>query len=252
MRNFLSFIIMPLPVLYLLLLAAVIFLILNRKGAGRILLGSAGLWFLIISTLPVPKGLVQTLENKYPQLSETAIKNLPDSCDIIVLGGGHSDDKDLSPNNKLSSQALARLVEGIRIHNMVPGSKLILSGYGGGSKLSQAVVLYQTALILKVDSTSMEIISTPSNTRMEAEEYVKKNGTKNDLIVVTSDIHMPRAIILFHKAGLNPVAAPTNQILRYGSGKYRLKIIPSADNIVMMEEVIHEYAGILWMWLGGK
>jgi uncharacterized SAM-binding protein YcdF (DUF218 family) len=252
MREFLSFLIMPLPVLYMLLFVTFVFYSLERKRTGKILLGIIGIWFLIITTLPIPRVLVQTLENKYPQLSETAIKNLPDSCDIIVLGGGHSDDKDLSPNTQLSAQALVRLVEGIRIHKMIPGSKLILSGYSGGSRISQAMVLYQTALILKVDSTSMEIISTPSNTHMEAEEYAKNFGTKNDLIVVTSDIHMPRAIMLFRKAGLDPIAAPTNQILKYGSWKYRLKLIPSASNIVMMEEAIHEYAGIMWAWLGGK
>jgi uncharacterized SAM-binding protein YcdF (DUF218 family) len=243
---------MPLPVLYMLLLAAVIFFILNRKKTGKIILGLAGFWFLIISTLPVPKILVQTLENKYPQLSEQTIKNLPDSCDIIVLGGGHTDDKDLTPNNQLSTKALCRLVEGIHIHRMIRGSKLILSGYSGGSRLSQAMVLYQTALILGVDTNSMELLSTPSNTRMEAEEYVKYFGTGENLIVVTSDIHMPRAMILFREAALKPTAAPTNQILKYASGKYIWKWVPSASNIVMMEEVIHEYAGIIWTRLGGK
>jgi len=252
MRLFLSFIILPLPVLFILLFAAFIFLILKKKRTGKFFLILTGIWFLIISTLPVPKVLVKALENKYPQLSETAIKNLPDSCDIIVLGGGHSDDKDLAPNNQLSTTALGRLVEGIRIHRIIPDSRLILSGYNGGLRLSQAMVLYQTALILEVDSTSMVLLSTPSNTQMEAEEYAKNFGTGNNLIVVTSDIDMPRAIMLFRKAGLDPVAAPTDQILRYGSGKYRLRWIPSASNIEMMERAIHEYAGILWMRLGGK
>ena len=243
---------MPLPVLYMLLFVTFVFYLLDRKSTGKILFVIAGIWFLIISTLPVPKVLIQSLENKYSQLSETVIKSLADSCDIIVLGGGHSDDKDLTPNNQLSTTALGRLIEGIRIHSIIPDSRLILSGYSGGLRLSQAMVLYQTALILEVDSTSMEILSTPSNTQMEAEEYARKFGTGNDLVVVTSDIDMPRAMMLFRKAGLDPVAAPTNQIFKYGSGKYRLSWIPSASNIWMMERAIHEYAGILWMWLGGK
>jgi len=216
------------------------------------LLVIAGIWFLIISTPLIPKLLVRSLENKYPQLSDESIKNIPDSCDIIILGGGHSDDKDLSPNNQLSTNALGRLVEGIRIHKMIPGSRLILSGYRGRSELSQAGILYRTALILGADSSSMVMQPLPANTMMEAEEYSKNFRSANNLIVVTSDIHLPRAMLLFKKAGLDPVAAPTNQIIKYGSVKYPWRWIPSSGYISMMESVIHEYAGILWSVAGGR
>jgi uncharacterized SAM-binding protein YcdF (DUF218 family) len=252
MHAFLSLIIMPLPILYLLLIVAFIFFISNQGKTGSTFLVLAGIWLLIISTPFIPKALVKSLESKYPQLTDESIKNLPDSCDIIVLGGGHSDDKDLSPNNQLSTTALGRLAEGIRIHRMIPGSRLVLSGYRGESELSQALVLYQTALLLGVDSALMTMQILPSNTRMEAEEYAKNFGTGNDLIVVTDDLHMPRAMMLFQKAGLNPVASPTNQILKYGSHKYRWRWIPSSGNIGMMEAVIHEYVGMIWTWVGGK
>lgn len=252
MREFLSLIIMPLPVLYLILVTALIFFISGHKKSGKILLVIAGIWFLIISTPLIPKLLVRSLENKYPSLTDEAIKNLPDSCDIIILGGGHSDDKDLSPNNQLSTTALGRLTEGIRIHKMIPGSRLILSGSRGRSEIAQARILYLTALILGADSASMVMQTLPANTQMEAEEYSRNFGTKNKLIVVTSDIHLPRAMLLFKKTGLDPVAAPTNQIIKYGSVKYRWRWMPSADCIKMMEAVIHEYAGMLWSIDGGK
>jgi len=253
MRAFLSVLIMPLPLLYLLLIAALIFSASNRKKTGNLFLVLAGIWFLIISTPVIPKVLVKTLENKYPQLSDESIRNFPDSCDIIILGGGHTDDKELSPNNQLSGAALARVIEGIRIHRMIRGSRLVMSGFRGDSELSQALVLYRTALLLGVDSTSMALQTVPSNTRMEAEEFAKNFGPQNDLVVVTSAIHMPRAMILFHKAGLSTVAAPANQILKYGSRKHFWSwIIPSSENIDMMEAAIHEYVGIIWVSVGGK
>jgi len=243
---------MPLPVLYLILITAVVLFISGHKKSGKILLIVAGIWFFIISTPMIPRLLVRSLENKYPQLTDESIKNFHDSCDIIILGGGHSDDKDLSPNNQLSITALGRLVEGIRIHMMIPGSRLILSGYNGRSELSQAGILYRTALIFGVDSASMVMQTLPANTMMEAKEYSRNFGTENKLIVVTSDIHMPRAMLLFKKAGLDPIAAPTNQIIKYGSVKYRWRWMPSAGYISMMEAVIHEYAGMLWTIVGGK
>jgi len=252
MRHILSLIILPLPILYFLLTGAFIAFILKCVKTGKILFVISGFWFLIISTPLVPKNLVKILEDQYPQLTEEIIKSLPDSGDIIVLGGGHSDDMDLSPNNQLSTTALGRVIEGIRIHRMIPGSRLVLSGYSGGSKLSQALILYRTALILGEDSSSMIMLAQPSNTRMEAEEYAKYAGTENKLIIVTSDLHMPRAMMLFRKAGLDPIAAPTNQILKYGTQKYRMVWFPSSGNIGMMEDSIHEYAGILWALFGGS
>ena len=252
MREFLSLMINPIPVLCLLLLVGFILFGLNRKRTGKIFLLIAGFWFFIISTPFLPKIIVKSLESRYLQLSDPVIKHLPDSCDIIVLGSEHSDDKNLSPNNQLSLIALSRLGEGIRIHRMIKGSRLILSGYGGRLKLSNAIVLYRTALILGIDSTSMAIQSSPTNTQMEAEEYAKNFGTKKNLIVVTSAIHMPRAIMHFHKAGINPIAAPADFILKHGSREDPWRWVPSSDYIDMMEAAIHEEVGIIWAKAGGK
>ena len=177
---------------------------------------------------------------------------MPDSCNIIVLGSDNADDNSLTPNNQLSLVAMSRLVEGIRIHRMIPGSKLIMSGYSRRSKLPHALVLFRTAIILGVDPTTMAIQSTPSNTRKEAETYVKNFGTKYKLILVTSAIHMPRAVMSFQKAGVNPVAAPADFLIKNRLNKNPWRWLPFSDNIVMMEAVIHENAGIMWARLGGK
>lgn len=251
MRTFLSNLIMPLPVLYLLLLAAVVLYFLKKKKAARIFIYIAATLFLIISTPPLPRALVKSLENRYPHLTEEVIKGLPDSCDIIVLGGGHSDDMSLSANNQLSTTAVGRLTEGIRIHRMLPGSRLILSGYGSDSKVTQALVLYRTALLVGVDSTSMAIQEKPANTMQEAEEYVRNFGKSRKLIIVTDDMHMPRAVRMFCMAGIDPVSAPANQVIKYGSKK-RISWVPCAGYISMVEDAVHEYAGILWTAAGGR
>jgi uncharacterized SAM-binding protein YcdF (DUF218 family) len=243
---------MPLPVLYILLITGLLLMWRNRSKARKIVLIIAGLWFLVISTLPVPRALVKSLEGRYHQLTDTEIKALPDSCDIIVLGGGHTDDKELTPNNQLSPQALVRLVEGIRIHRMIPGSRIILSGYSGKTIEPQAIVLYKTAKLLGVDTSSMAFQTRPANTLREAEEYIKNFGRSRTLIVVTSDIHMPRAMMHFRNVGLDPIPAPANELIKYGSRKYIWRWIPSSGNIQMMEEAMHEYAGILWEKMGGK
>jgi uncharacterized SAM-binding protein YcdF (DUF218 family) len=252
MREFLSLAILPVPLLILLLLAAFFFLWIKKRKSGKLLLIISGLWFLVITTRPVPLMIVVNLEKKYPQLNDSLIKALPDSCDIIILGGGHSDDPSLSPNNQLSPAALVRLVEAIRIHNQVPGSRIILSGFGGRSKLPQAVVLYRTAIMLGVDSSSMVLSEKPGNTASEAKEYVRNFANGKRLILVTCAIHMPRSVLLFREAGIEPIPAPTNFLVKHGSVKNHWRWVPSAGYIEMMELAIHECVGLMWSWLGWK
>jgi len=252
MRELISSIINPVLILYLLLIAGFVLYALKRKRAGKIFAIIAGLWFFIITTPFLPKYMVKSLESKYHQISDSTIKKITGSCDIIVLGGGHSDDKNLSSNNQLSLTAIARLVEGIRIHRMIPGSRLILSGSSGRSELAQALILYRSALILGIDSSSMAMQSKPSNTLQEAQEYVRNFGTKKTLILVTCATHMPRAIYNFRKAGITPVASPTDFILKYGSHKESWEWIPEYRNIAMMEIALHEYVGIIWARMGGR
>lgn len=244
--------IMPMPVLYLLILASLILYILNQRRLGKVVAVISFFWFLLISSGPVPKCLIRSLENQYSPLTVNEIENLPDSCYIMVLGAGHSDDPRLSSNNNLSHRALGRLVEGIRIQKTIPGSQLVVSGYQGRSNIPQAFVLYRTAIQLRVDSSLVKMLTSPVNTRMEAEEYVLNFGIENDLILVTCAVHMHRAMMLFREVGLDPVPNPTNYLLKKGSKKNPWGWLPSSYNIRMMEAAVHEYIGLLWAKMGGN
>jgi uncharacterized SAM-binding protein YcdF (DUF218 family) len=169
------------------------------------------------------------------------------------LGGGHTNDSRLPANNQLAKGALARLAEGIRILNEVEGSVLVTSGWSGKREaIPQAEVLAQTAVLLGVDSARIKKQILPKNTWMEASEYKRLFGDTATLVLVTSAIHMPRAMYLFQKAGLNPLPAPTDHLIKKGEKTNPLFWMPKAGNIAKTESAIHEYVGILWYKIGGK
>jgi uncharacterized SAM-binding protein YcdF (DUF218 family) len=308
MREFVSLLIMPISLFFLLLLAAFFFLRRKRKKTWKILFLLAGLWLLVITTKPIPSFLVVNLENKYYQVQDSLIKTLPDTINIIVLGGGFSDDKTLHPNDQLSIISMGRLVEGIRIYNKLEGRgrraeggaqsaglraqgkkelgdagteglrdgeiderseeiplsgtkrlidkvtkvTLVLSGYGGRLSLTQAEVLAKTAVSLGVDPADIKLLTTTKNTSDEAKTYFREFGKKTKLILVTDAVHMPRAMKLFRKAGLDPVPAPTNHIIKHGTVKSPFTWMPSSSNIYKMEVAMHEYGGLVWSWIGGE
>lgn len=249
MKEFLSVIINPIPVFIILIISGFVLICFKRRKSGKIFLSIAGVWFVIFTTPPIPRYMTRLLERQYTQLSDSCIGNISAPCNILVLGGGHSNDKSLSASNKLSLIALSRLVEGIRIHRMIPGSKIVLSGFDLQSQESEASVYFNAAVSLGIDSASMMLQSTPVNTQMEAEEYAKNYNPETRLILVTSAIHMPRAVMHFRKAGIIPLPAPTDFILKYGSYKSPMKWFPSSTNLNMMESATHEIAGLLWAWI---
>ncbi len=189
MRLIVGAVLMPLVVFWLVVvIGAVLFAFKKRKAGGRVLLG-AGIWLMLISTPFLPGALVSGLEKGFKPLDTNTIIPLEKPVDIIVLGAGHSDDPNLPANNQLSLNALGRLCEGIRLHRMIPRSKLVCSGYGGKLKKSQARILANAAMVLGVDSTDLLLSDKPENTFQEAQEYKRLFGTVHQLIVVTDAMY---------------------------------------------------------------
>ena len=98
-------------------------------------------WLLLITTPFLPDLLVSNLENQYSTISETKLDSLNGHVNVLVLGGGITNDLRLPPNNQLSEIALCRLSEGIRIVRIIPDSKLITSGWGGREQITSAEVM---------------------------------------------------------------------------------------------------------------
>ena len=253
MRTIISNIILPLPVLWIFILLAFIQYIRKKKTSFRIFVVSSVLWLMVISTPFVPNLLVRNLENRYTVFSPEYLQNKKRPVNILVLGGGHADDERLPDNSQLAESSLARLAEGIRVHRLLPKSTLITSGYAGKSNdTPHAIVLANAALILGVDSSSIKMQKYPENTWQEAVAYKQNNGDSINLILVTSAAHMPRAMYLFHKAGLNPIAAPANFLVKNEKKKDFFFWAPSSRHIEKTESAIHEYVGLLWYRVGGK
>jgi uncharacterized SAM-binding protein YcdF (DUF218 family) len=251
MHDFLSTLILPLPILWLLILTGMASYFFKRTRLTRVFAIIAIIWLGLISTGLLPDFLVSSLEHKYPSI--LTIKKPDDSSVpiyIMVLGAGHIDDKSLPPNSQLSKTVLVRLIEGIRLYHAIPGSKLIFSGDKGDQTESQAIIMAQTASFLGVSPDDIRMFKFTKNTADEAKTFRLTFGSQNRLYVVTDAIHMPRAMYLFTREGINATAAPTNYLNKKGSASNPFGfLIPRSDNINRMEAAIHEYAGLLWAWL---
>lgn len=179
------------------------------------------LWIFLISYSPFSNALVSTVESQYPIIDDNVNAKY-----ILLLGGDFQ----------------RRGYEAIRLYHSINNSKIITSGYAGRAKtVPEAIENANKLISLGIPKSDIIMQSQPKDTQDEA-RYVKKIVKDEAFIVVTSAYHMPRAIELFKKEGLNPIAAPTNFLTK----KSLYLSAPDGGNLQKTEITFHEYLGMSW------
>ncbi|PSW21154.1 envelope biogenesis factor ElyC [Photobacterium sanctipauli] len=245
LKKIVSTFLMPLPALLLLGLFGLLLLwFTRRKGLASFFIGFAFLGIFLVSFQPVATSLLRPLEKAYPPYvpSDRTVEF------VMVLGSGHVIDNKMPITSQLSRTSLMRLSEGIRIHRMFPGSKMILSGYGAGTEISQARMMAKVALALGVNKNDILLLETAKDTWEEAFQAATVVGDKK-LVIVTSASHMTRAMNEFHEVGLNPAAAPTNFLASNKIEEPWHRYRPQAKFLEQTERYWHERLGRWWQQL---
>ncbi|MEL6656565.1 MAG: ElyC/SanA/YdcF family protein [Bacteroidota bacterium] len=247
LRSLVSLILNPLYFFYLLLLLGGSLYFFRYYKTARICWGLAIAWLLVVSISPLPVYLAQNRESRYAVLTPETIK-LPSNepVHVLVLGAGHSNSPGYTVYDRLSETALKRLLEGVRCYQELPNCRLVCSGYSSVGYTSQAETLASAALLLGVSSQDTLLQPTAQDTEMEARVYSERFSDHHPLILVTSALHMPRALFWFRHYGLDPIPAPTNHLVMPDPGYEPFAWKPSLRKIEMTQKLLHEYAGMLY------
>lgn len=227
LKKILSASIMPLSITLLILFIGLLFLNDNNIKKAKLFITTGFILLLLIAYQPFANFLLEPLETKYAKLT-----TIPPNVTHILLLGGDIDNRGW---------------EALRLYHKIKNAKIITSGYKGEYNIPEAI---RTANILQeigIPKVDIIIHSKPKDTKEEAIE-IKKLLDKNPFILVTSAYHMTRAMALFQKEGLNPIAAPTD--LKIINTKYAS--IPKGHNIQKTEIALHEYVGIIWSKIKGQ
>lgn len=234
----------PLVILLILLGLSLLFLLIKRKASSIVFIVLSLVWLLLIGVSPLPQWLILNLEKATTPVNLAQLETGTETH-ILILGSGHSISPRLPPTGQLSSTALVRLIEGIRIYKQLPNSKLVCSGYSNSGRTTQAEMLARAAIDLDVSPSDTLLMTRPSDTSEEVSDYAARFGNGRQLILVTSASHMPRALEYFHRRGLKPVPAPTDYYFKADPDRSSFNFKPSATKIRMMELALHEYGGLL-------
>jgi uncharacterized SAM-binding protein YcdF (DUF218 family) len=241
----------PLSVCLAILAAGLIVLLFTkRQKLGKIFMGAGFILLVVFSYNWVPGLFIKPLESKYPALVNA--NKASGAKWIVVLGNGVADEPGLPANSRLYNGSLVRLIEGLRIHKALPGTKLILSGGLGPKNATEADAMARTAMSLGIDRRKLVLDSGSRDTEDQA-RMIKRVVGSDPFILVTSASHMPRAVALTKKLGLKPIPSPADYKVRKDTEPLGpAGFFPNSTNIMKMELAMHEYLGMAWARMSGR
>lgn len=164
---------------------------------------------------------------------------------IVVLSGDYRMGR-LTSGDHLGCSVI-RLIEGARLFKAVPESKLVLTGGAIPGLSGDEVIAEQMKLValdLGVPETAI-IHEDKSWTTEDQARACKKIVGDHRFALVTSAYHLPRSMMMFRHAGLDPIPAPCDFLTKEIRADYS-SLTPQAgglmvSQIVFKETIAHQY-----------
>ena len=238
----------PLGVVILLLL-----LCLRRPRRFPVIAALATLW--VFGAPFFADAFLWTLEVRYPPV-ETASCSRADA--VVVLGGIlRNPGSAIAPNEW--SDAANRFEKGIDLFSAGKARYLVLSGAkftDSPAVPSEGEVLRQIALRRGVPDEAILVTERVINTATEAHAIRKlahEHGWRR-ILLVSSAYHMPRAMQLFARTGLDilPVPADFHIVGVESLWEFSLvRFLPQGEGILRSDTAAREYLGTCFYWARG-
>lgn len=248
-----EFLFAPLNLAILLVAIGALLLYTTFSNLGRRLSLMGGLMLLLMAFSPIGGIIAIPLETRFLLPPE----NSPAPDGIIVLGGAI--DEKLSEKigrPVLIDSAAERLTTLITLKSRYPSARIIFTGGSAALKSSiytEADSVKQFWNNLGVDTKAIIFENRSRNTFENAlftNEIIKPKPNEHWLLV-TSAMHMPRAIGVFRKIGFPVIAYPVDYRTE---GKLSILSQPrfATRTIGVTQFAVHEWIGLLIYWLTGK
>jgi uncharacterized SAM-binding protein YcdF (DUF218 family) len=213
----------------------------------------AVLYFLL--SLPLSARTFERLLTDQSQSVRT-VEEAEGADAVIVLGGGSATFRAGGNEiNELSDATALRVLEGARLYALLEEPTVVVSG--GADALVDAltpesVPMQQELLDLGVAPDHIKLESISGSTREQAKQLsklIEANGI-GEFILVTSPIHMRRALATMHAEGLDPIPSPSSQHSE-GHIVERGSVLPHPAALTASRAAIREGLAVLFYWLNG-
>lgn len=209
--------------------------LLRRRRLSWCLLAASALTAVVFSMGVVAAALMSPLEYAYPVVKPG---DHPEARHIVVLTAWAADDPELPLTGRMNASSAYRVLLALELYRERPDCDLVVSG---------------KRITVKVMSEALEKLGVPRDRiRLEdrgdstAESAARLRPLVGDtpFFLVTSGGHMPRSMAAMSRAGLKPIAAPTDHQLprdwRHADWQ------PTPTSLAVSNLAVHEYLARIW------
>jgi len=196
--------------------------------------------------------LVGALEREN-QVSSDCLEPAPDAVIVVLAGGKSGRPASANDVSKLTAASLKRVIGGVELANRSRNSLLVLSG-GAGDAVREADLMSALAVSLGFPRGRL-LTERDSQTTAEATRNVTRlladvRNSATSVHLVTSAIHMPRAVASFRKQGLSVCPVPVDR--RWVRPRWNEALIPQISALQKSTEALHEIGGYVAYGLTGE
>lgn len=242
----------PISVTLLLLVVAGLALWRGRRALAGWAMALSGAILFICSFTTLGVLMIAPLEARFALPAALPAK----VSTIIVLGGGIDGEVSKARQRTELSAGGDRFVEGLRLAQLYPDAKILISG-GFGSLIAEgdtdAAVAQRFYVDMGIAPDRLLLEGQSRNTAENAAMTRDMVGTDHDgaVLLVTSAFHMPRSMGLFRAAGFDVVPWPVDY---RATGAEGLAFEPSnpPENLLTVTVAFREWIGLLAYWATGK
>jgi uncharacterized SAM-binding protein YcdF (DUF218 family) len=221
---------------------------LRRTGTT---LAAIGLVWALAWSLPATSiWLGGALEQRYPHLSPA---QAPTAEAIVVLGGNTANGRSnwFLPLDR--ETAVARMDVAIELYQAHRASKIVLSGGALSGEVSEAMIMAHRMRQNGIPEDAL-ILENTSRTTYENAALTEDALELHDIhtvLLVTSALHMPRAMAAFAKRGVQATAVPAPPQIVLPADDSISPWLPNERAFDASRSIIKEYVGLFVYWLRG-
>lgn len=202
-------------------------------------------WFPLIVCLSLSLPVIANLlvgieESRFPSVKTCAG---PTPKTIVVLGGGTSRRPATQTDvGALSQASLRRVLAAVDLHEAQAETRVVISGGTSQEGIAESAIMGTLAQRLGVAESAIALEQESHSTWQNAQFVAALQPAIDRRIwLVTSALHMPRALYAFEQAGFEVCAWPADS--RLGQANSIGYYLPSTTALFKSDAVIHEWIG---------
>jgi uncharacterized SAM-binding protein YcdF (DUF218 family) len=226
---------------------AELFLWQGLSDVGLIVVGLGIAWLWLWSTPLFTNYLGRTIESKFPPVP---VEETESADAIVILGGGVRPvlPPRLYPELNVSGN---RVLHAARLYKAGKATWIVLTGWAGYRPADNepekpnptCVILGELGIPEEVVLVENQSLNTHENAQF-AKRIIDDHQIES-IILVTSAMHMPRAVVEFRAVCRNVIPAPIDFGTAAMRNRILIDLLPATGALNLGSEVLHEIVGLV-------